>query len=63
MFCPICRNECSDNCGLYDLVDKRCSIVTIARGCALIDPGDIPEGLSDVQKAVIEVSKSIDSCC
>lgn len=61
MFCPICRNECSDNCGLYDLIDKRCSIVTIARGCALIDSGDVPAELSNVRDAIIEVSKSVDS--
>ena len=59
-FCPLTQNECSDNCGLYDLIDKRCSIVTIARGCALIDADSVTVGLSDVRDAVIEVSKSID---
>lgn len=61
MFCPICRNECSDNCGLYDLIDKRCSIVTIARGCALIDADSITAELVGVRSAIIEVSKSVDS--
>ena len=60
MFCPICRNECSDSCGLYDLVDKRCSIVTIARGCALIDADSITAELAGVRSAIIEVSKSVD---
>ena len=60
-FCPLTQNECSDNCGVYDLIDKRCSIVTIARGCALIDADSITAELVGVRSAIIEVSKSVDS--
>lgn len=61
MFCPICRNECSKDCGLYDDLGNRCSLLTIARGCDRIDADSITTALNDMQEAIIEVSKSINS--